>query len=105
MVSQLVDGPEMTGAATRVLVQNHHVPVERRYRLIDGCCEPHAQLDGEYPSLDDAIAEAIDWVLASTAGDATSSIGVEVCTGNGDWRTCRLPALLLCPLPGSLGSV
>jgi hypothetical protein len=98
MVSQLVEGREMTGAATRVRVQHYHVPAERRYRLIDGCCEPHAQLDGEYQSIDDAIGEAIDWLLASTGGDATSSIGVEVCTGNGDWRTCRLPMPLLCDL-------
>jgi hypothetical protein len=98
MVGQRADGPEMTGVATRVLGKNHHVPAERRYRLIDGCCEPHAQLDGEYPSLDEAIAEAIDWVLASTGGDATSWIGVEVCTINGDWRTCRLPMPLLCDL-------
>jgi hypothetical protein len=26
-------------------------------------------------------------------------IGVEVCSANGDWRTCRLPGPLLCPLP------
>ncbi|WP_246833763.1 hypothetical protein [Synechococcus sp. CB0101] len=98
MVSQLVDGPEMTGAATRVRVHHHHVPAERRYRLIDGCCEPHAQLDGEYQSIDEAIGEAINWLLASTGGDEQSWIGVEVCTGNGDWRTCRLPMPLLCEL-------
>jgi hypothetical protein len=101
MVSQLVDGREMTVASTRVRVQHHHVRVERRYRLIDGCCEPHAQLDDEYQSIDDAIADAIDWLLASNSADERSWIGVEVCTGNGDWRTCRLPAQLLCTWPGS----
>ena len=84
--------------------QRHHVCVERRYRLIDDCCEPHAQLDGEYQSIDDAISDAIDWVLASTGNQANSLIGAEVCTGNGDWRTCRLPAALLCALPAAAGS-
>ena len=78
--------------------------VERRYRLVDGCCEPHAQLDGEYQSIDEAIADAIDWLLASGVSDTNTLIGVEVCTGNGDWRTCRLPAALLCVLPGVAGS-
>jgi hypothetical protein len=36
--------------------------------------------------------------LVSTGGDEESWIGVEVCTGNGDWRTCRLPVPLLCDL-------
>jgi hypothetical protein len=96
----------MTAAATRMHGhgQRHHVCVERRYRLIDGCCEPHAQLDGEYQSIDEAISDAIDWVLASTGREASSLIGVEVCTGNGDWRTCRLPAALLCALPAAAGS-
>lgn len=89
----------MTAGATKFHVLRDHVRVERRYRLIDGCCEPHRQLDGEYQSIDEAIADAINWVLSSTLGETTSLIGVEVCTGNGDWRTCRLPAALLCALP------
>ncbi len=36
--------------------------LERSYRLIDGSCEPHLQLDGQYSSLDDAIADAIEWI-------------------------------------------
>ena len=95
----------MTAASAWAQMQHHHVPGERLYRLIDGCCEPHAQLDGEYQSLDDALTDAIDWVMASTSGDSTSLIGVEVCTGNGDWRTCRLPMPLLCPLPSGAGSL
>ena len=94
----------MSAAAKGIHWTYHHVCVERRYRLIDGCCEPHAQLDGNYESIDEAIADAIDWVLSSTLGETTSLIGVEVCTGNGDWRTCRLPAALLCALPGAAGS-
>jgi hypothetical protein len=30
-------------------------------------------------------------------------IGLEVSTSSGDWRTCRLPAPLLCPLPRERG--
>jgi len=88
----------MTAAAKRIHLQRHHVCVERRYRLIDGCCEPHAQLDGEYQSLDEAMSDAIDWVMASNGSKANSLIGVEVCTGNGDWRTYRLPMPLLLSL-------
>lgn len=74
--------------------------VERSYRLIDGSCEPHLQLDGQYSSLDDAIADAIEWIgLFSEPDHPTSWIGVEVSSTNGDWRTCRLPGPLLCPLP------
>ena len=36
--------------------------LERYYRLIDGSCEPHLQLDGQYSSLDDAITDAIEWI-------------------------------------------
>jgi hypothetical protein len=73
---------------------------QRCYRLIDGRCEPHGQLDGQYGSVDDALADAITWI--GQLGDAehpANLIGVEVCSGNGDWRTCRLPAQLLCLLP------
>ena len=73
---------------------------ERCYRLIDGSCEPHLQLDGQYSSLDDAIADAIEWIgLFSEPDHPTSWIGVEVSSTNGDWRTCRMPGPLLCPLP------
>ncbi len=69
------------------------------YRLIDGGCEPHRQLDRQHGSLDEAIADAIAWV--EPLGDHNHSshmIGVDVSTGDGNWRTCRLPGLLLCPL-------
>ena len=74
--------------------------LERSYRLIDGSCEPHLQLDGQYSSLDDPIADAIEWIgLFSEPDNPPSWIGVEVSSTNGDWRTYRLPGPLLCPLP------
>jgi len=72
----------------------------RCYRLIDSGCEPHRQLDGQYGSPEEAISEAIAWPEPLDDGLHHSGlIGVEVSTGSGDWRTCRLPAQLLCPLP------
>lgn len=74
-------------------------PVAQRiYRLIDGLCEPHRQLDAAYASLDDALADAVAWIETSGVDSLLSLIGVEVCTANGDWRTIRLPGPLLCPL-------
>ena len=76
---------------------------QRLYRLIDGCCEPHRQLDALYASLDEAIADAIAWLEQGCRDSLLALIGVEVCVANGDWRTCRLPmpllTPLLCPLP------
>ena len=87
-----------TGATARY--RKAYQPSERSYRLIDGSCQPHGQLDGQYDSLDDAIADAIEWIgFFSEPDHPTSWIGVEVSSTNGDWRTCRLPGPLLCPLP------
>ena len=73
---------------------------ERCYRLIDGGCEPHRELDAQYSSLDDALADAIAWVEAITERNHPAAlIGVEVSTTKGGWRTCRMPGPLLCPLP------
>jgi hypothetical protein len=70
-----------------------------RYRLIDSSCEPHRQLDGHYGSLDDAIADAVAWVEPlADFNPFAQMIGVDVSTGDGNWRTCRTPGLLLCPL-------
>jgi hypothetical protein len=70
-----------------------------RYRLIDSGCEPHRQLDGQYTSLEEAIADAIAWVEPlADAHHAAQMIGVDVATADGNWRTCRLPGPLLCPL-------
>jgi hypothetical protein len=73
---------------------------ERIYRLIDSCCAPHRQLDADYSSLDEAIGEAVACIEQRIDQDPHCSlIGAEVRTGNGEWRTCRLPSELLCPLP------
>ena len=75
-------------------------PAERCYRLIDGGCAPHQELDAQYNSLDDAIADAIAWVEPISENNHPAAlIGVEVSTTKGSWRTCRMPAPLLCPLP------
>jgi len=73
-------------------------PHERIYRLIDACCEPHRQLDALYASLDEALNDAIAWIEHRGLDPLLSLIGVEVCAANGDWRTCRTPTTLLCPL-------
>jgi hypothetical protein len=87
-------------------MQRHTRPVSQRcYRLIDSGGEPHGQLDGKYSSIDEAIADAIAWV--EPFGDhhhASGLIGVDVSTRDGNWRTCRLPAPLLCSLHCDLPS-
>jgi hypothetical protein len=52
---------------------------QRRYRLTDAAMQPHPCLDVDFPSLQ----EALDSYQAS--------IGVEVSTERGDWRTLMLP--------------
>ena len=74
------------------------VTVTRSYRLIDACCEPHPYLDDRYPSLDEALGDAIRWLQQRPDQCEDQLIGVEVSSANGDWRTCRLPAALLCAL-------
>ncbi|MEX0588297.1 MAG: hypothetical protein WD136_03485 [Cyanobium sp.] len=82
-----------------VLRSKPGTPTERSFRLIDGSCQPHSQLDGQYGSLDDAIADAIEWVgQLSDPDHPTSLIGVEVSSTRGEWRTCRVPGPFLCPL-------
>ncbi|WP_250544931.1 hypothetical protein [Synechococcus sp. LA31] len=73
--------------------------MQRAYRLIDACFEPHRQLDDCYASLDDAIGDAVAWLEHTGSEPQQQLIGVEVCAANGDWRTYRLPMPLLCPLP------
>ena len=36
--------------------------MQRAFRLIDACFEPHRQLDDCYATLDDAIGDAIAWL-------------------------------------------
>jgi hypothetical protein len=70
------------------------------YRLIDSGCEPHRELDGHYSSIDEAIADAIAWLEPlEDLHSSARAIGVDVATGDGNWRTCRPPGLLLCHLP------
>jgi hypothetical protein len=55
------------------------MPSDRRYRLTDAAMQSHPCLDVDFPSLQ----EALDSYQAS--------IGVEVSTERGDWRTLMLP--------------
>ena len=71
----------------------------RDYRLIDCLQQPHPELDGLYESVDEAMADAIDWLESMGPGAGETSIGLEVSTPCGSWRTIRQPDLLLCPLP------
>jgi hypothetical protein len=71
----------------------------RAYRLIDALCQPHPQLDGLYDSVEEALRDAIGWLEALGPEAAGARIGLEVSTLAGQWRTIRLPELLLCPLP------
>jgi hypothetical protein len=59
------------------------------------------QLDGLYGSLDEAWQDAVAWLESQGAGADSCWIGMEVSTNSGDWRTIRLPDLLLCPLPNT----
>jgi hypothetical protein len=75
---------------------------ERRdYRLIDALHQPHPQLDGLYESVDEAMADAIGWLETMGPGASETTIGLEVSTPSGSWRTIRQPDLLICPLPSN----
>jgi hypothetical protein len=76
----------------------------RDYRLIDCLQQPHPELDGLYESVDEAMADAIDWLESMGPGAGETSIGLEVSTPCGSWRTIRQPDLLLCPLPSQRAS-
>jgi hypothetical protein len=69
-------------------------PISRRYRLVDAALQPHPQLDGLYESLDAALEEALAW-CSNLAASHARSIGVEVSTLSGGWRTVRFPQPLL----------
>lgn len=72
----------------------------RAYRLIDSFCQPHPHLDGHYASPDEAWIEAVGWLESLGPAAGSCWIGLEVSTASGDWRTIRMPDLLLCPLSG-----
>ncbi len=74
-------------------------PGTRGYRLIDAVLQPHPHLDGIYDSTEEAIRDAIAWLEGLEPDAGQASIGLDVSTTNGDWRTIRQPVQLLCPLP------
>ena len=58
-----------------------------------------------YESVEEAMADAIGWLESMGAEAEQTSIGLEVSTPSGSWRTILQPALLLCPLPPSLARI
>lgn len=76
-------------------------PAARAYRLIDAFLQPHPHLDGHYDTIEDAIGDAVGWLAGLEPPAAQASIGLEVSTSHGEWRTIRIPAQLLCSLPRS----
>ena len=74
----------------------------RAYRLIDAFLQPHPHLDGLYSSIEEAIGDAVGWLDGLEPKASQASIGLEVSTNNGDWRTIRQPVQLLCPWPLSI---
>ena len=90
----------MTDSLTTARAMVSFPSLQRRdYRLINCFHQPHPELDGVYESMEDAIADAIGWLESMGPGASDTSIGLEVSTPSGDWRTIRQPELLLCPLP------
>ncbi len=59
------------------------------YRLVGLDGNPHPVLDTTYESIDSAIWAAKDWssVHSQNPSHADKSIGIEVKTENGSWRT------------------
>jgi hypothetical protein len=78
-------------------LRREHQP--RAYRLIDALLEPHPHLDDLYDSIEEAFRDACEWLEAlGPVADVACSIGLEVRTPDGGWRTIRQPALVACPL-------
>lgn len=74
-------------------------PQPRAYRLIDALLEPHPHLDGLYDSIEEAFRDACEWLEGiGPVADVFCTIGLEVRTPAGGWRTIRHPALVACPL-------
>ncbi len=60
------------------------------YRLVGLDGKPHPVLDTPYESIDAAIIAARNWSLRNEYNSLNdSTIGVEVKTTNGSWRTIR----------------
>jgi hypothetical protein len=71
----------------------------KAYRLIDALLEPHPHLDGLYDSIEEAFQDACEWLEGiGPVAEVAYSIGLEVSTPDGGWRTIRHPALVACPL-------
>ena len=66
------------------------MPVQRSvYRLIGMDGSPHPVLDTPYDSIDAAIGAANEWMSSDDINrtNGGGSIGIEVKTSNGTWRT------------------
>lgn len=71
----------------------------RVYRLIDALLQPHPQLDGLYDTIEEAFLDVCEWLEGlGPVADVACSIGLEVRTPDGGWRTIRHPAMVACPL-------
>ena len=59
------------------------------YRLVGMDGHPHPVLDTPYESIDAAIGAAKQWTSshATSFSNTESSVGIEVMTSNGSWRT------------------
>ncbi len=62
------------------------------YRLVGMDGHPHPVLDTPYDSIDAAIGAAKEWTSTYVSGSNSlsnneSSLGIEVMTSNGSWRT------------------
>ncbi len=92
--------PLLSQLASSTMFHRQATPLGRRdYRLIDALQQPHPHLDGLYESVEEALADAAGWLESMGPGAGDTSIGLEVSTPCGSWRTIRQPEVLLCHLP------
>ncbi len=64
--------------------------VKSFYRLVGTDGNPHPVLDTPYDSFDAAIGAAKDWSSRQNSSENIDfTIGIEVSTSNGSWRTVR----------------
>ena len=70
---------------------------QKIYRLIGLDGTPHKVLDAPYESMEAAIHAARDWSISQGLNSSLSerSIGVEVMTLNGSWRTVCYPSIYM----------
>ena len=69
------------------------------YRIIGLDGRPHKVLDAPYESMEAAIRAAKDWSYGQGLNSPLTerSIGVEVMTSNGSWRTVCYPSISMQP--------